>query len=469
MFQGILQWLRKVLDKMIKSSSIKSALGVDIEISPPMIEALQKWGLMYINKASWLSEFVKSLNLSAAIAGEISRSATIEMEVDISGSSRADFLAEQFEKVIPRLREQVEYGNAKGGLMLKPYISADEISVDYVQADMFYPISFDSNGNLISVVFSDHKKQGNDWYTRLEYHEFDKALSQYQIRNSAFKSSLQGVLGTEVSLSLVPEWADLEPDTTLENITAPLFGYYRFPLANAIDTTSPLGVSCYSRADGLIEQADIQWSDLVWEFESGKRAIYVDTQAFDKTSDEGKPILRDRRLYREMDRSDAIGQKHSLFDEWSPDFREASYLSGLDAILKRIEFTCGLAYGTLSDPAQIDKTATEIKASKQRSHATIKDTQKALEVALDQLAYAMDVWVSIGSLAPAGTYKIAYFFDDSIVTDRDTQIAQDRLDVIARNLAPWEFRVRNYGEDEATARKMVAEIQADQKVELFNE
>jgi hypothetical protein len=35
----------------------------------------------------------------------------------------------------------------------------------------------------------------------------------------------------------------------------------------------------------LIESADRQWSDLLWEFESGQRALYVDALAFGKDAD----------------------------------------------------------------------------------------------------------------------------------------------------------------------------------------
>ena len=85
-----------------------------------------------------------------------------------------------------------------------------------------------------------------------------------------------------------------------------------------------------------------------------------------------------------------------MFHEWTPSLREENILRGLDAILKRIEYACGLAYGTLSDPASVEKTATEIKASKQRTYATVTDTQKALQSALERLIWAMDVWTTIG-------------------------------------------------------------------------
>lgn len=455
MFQKILQWIQGVLNKMLNTSSVKQALNLNVAITPLMVEALQKWSLMYINQAPWVGGEIKSLNLPASIASELSRAVTIEMDVQISGSARADFLAKQMDKVVDNLRQYTEYATAKGGLWFKPYIKDDSIAVDYVQADQGYPIAFDTNGNMTAAVFADQKTIGQYFYTRLEYHEMTP--EGYVIKNMAYRSGTRDVLGAPIPLGTVDAWAELEPEATILNIEKPLFAYFKMPFANNIDPTSPLGVSAYARAVDLIEQADRQWSDFLWEFESGKRALYTDTLAFGKTTD-GKPVLPDKRLYRLLDlqgKLDAPG----LFEDWTPTLRETNILNGLDAILKKIEFNCGLAQGTISDPSSVALTATEIKMSRQRTYATITDMQKSLEDALENLLYAMDVWCTLGNLAPRGTYTANYTFDDSIVSDYDSQFVQDTQALGLQVMSKIEFRMRNYGEDEATAKKMLAMIE----------
>lgn len=442
---------------MLSPSNVKQATRLDVAISQPMATALQKWSLMYVNQSPWTTSEIKSLNLPAAIAAEIARAVTIEMEVEIAGSPRADFLAQQMIPVLNNIRTYTEYSAAKGGLMFKPYIKGNSIALDFVQADMFYPIAFDSNGNMTAVIFADQKTIGKDYYTRLEYHGLD--ANGYQITNTAYKSTMQSDLGTKVSLSAVPDWAELADSALIQGIDKPLFAYFRMPFANNIDPTSPLGVSVYARAVELIEQADRQWSDLLWEFESGKRAVYTDTDAFAKDST-GKPMLPNRRLYRLLNLASAQIDKPGFFEDYTPTFREANILAGLDAILKQIEFTCGLAQGTISDPSNVALTATEIKMSRQRTYATITDTQKALEDAIDQLLYAMDVWTTIGQLAPKGTYTATYQFDDSIVTDHDAQFMQDSQ-AIALGMPKYIFFMRNYGLSEADAKQWVTESQAE--------
>lgn len=461
MFQKILAWIREVINKMLGQSTVKDALKVDIAVSAPMAEALQTWSEMYADKAPWLTKDIHSMGLPAAIASEIATAVSLEMRVEFSGGARGTFLSEQFEPVLAVIREQVEKGAAKGGMMLKPYITGDKIAVDYVQADQFYPVAFDANGNITSCIFADQRTVGNTYYTRLEYHELTEA--GVLIRNLAFRSTTRDTLGQSVELGTLAVWADLLPEALVTGVDKPLYAYFRYPLANNIDSNSPLGISCYARAVKLIEDADKQWSNLIWEFESGKRAVYVDELAFTKDA-LGNVILPDRRLYRTLKMG---GTEDDFFETWSPEFREASIQSGLDTMLKKIEFTCGLAYGTLSDPQSVDKTATEIKTSKQRTYATITGTQKALEAALKHLIWVMDVWATIGKLAPIGPYEVVFEFDDSVVVDRDLQFKQDLQLVGASIMSKVEWRMRNFKESEAVAKQKIAQVQAEQPEDMF--
>ena len=273
MFSKLFQFIREVLSKMFPTQNLKQAMGVNTVVSPQMNSALQLWSLMYANQAPWLNEGVTSLGLPVSISSEIARMATIEMKVEISGSPRAEFLCEQLEKLLPKIRQYIEYGNAKGGLIFKPYVINGKIAFDCVQADMFLPVSFDTNGNITHVVFADSRRVGQYWYTRYESHSL--VGNVITIRNVAYKSSTQYSLGSQCALSEIADWEGLREESGVKDVIAPLYGYYRYPSANNVDTTSPLGVSCFSRAQDanggvqLIQQADEIYSSLVWEFVSG--------------------------------------------------------------------------------------------------------------------------------------------------------------------------------------------------------
>ena len=132
----IIDFLKRVI-RTIRKDDLKKILNTDIAISDKMNYAIALWTKLYKNHADWLDEDTKSLNLPSSIATELARLVTVEMKSEISGSIRADFLNEQYIRILPDLRNVTEYACEKGGIILKPYISGKDINVDYVQDDRF--------------------------------------------------------------------------------------------------------------------------------------------------------------------------------------------------------------------------------------------------------------------------------------------------------------------------------------------
>lgn len=435
---------------MVSASEVEKKVRDGGEISEKMKKALDLWSKMYDNDSPWCGDRVKSLNLSAAIASEVARLTTVEMKSEVSGSDRAEFLNKAYQPVLENLRRFVEYGCAKGGLVLKPYVSGDKILVDFIQADKFFPTTFDSSGRITGAIFIGQIKKNGFIYTRLEEHTIENKV--YKIVNRAYLSRTEGLLGKEIPLNQVAEWKELSPKVLIKNVDRLLIGYFKVPYANAVDPGSPLGVSVYARACDLIREADKQYSRLLWEFESGERALYVSDMAF-RVDKNGRAIIPDKRLYRLL----SLEQSgDDLFSDWTPNLREENILRGLNSILRKIEFNCGLAYGTLSDIDNVDKTAEEIKASKQRSFSMICDVQKSLAKALEELVYAMDVLCSLYKLSPDGKCCVSFEFDDSTVTDRSAEFAEKQQLLKSGIMQPWEFRMWYFGESEEVAKKAVS-------------
>ena len=438
---------RKRMVEMFNNDAAGGALKLASGVSEKMKDALCLWRAMYDNEAPWLTKDVKSLNLPAAIAAEMARLTTVEMRSEVSGSERADFINKAYGDVLVNIRRFLEYGCAKGGFIMKPYVCGGKIMVDFIQADRFFPTTFDSAGKITGAIFIGQIKDDGKIFTRLEEHRISGG--KYIITNRAYASKTEGVIGKEIPLGEVDAWAGLSPETTILNVDKLLVGYFRVPYANAVDSASPLGVSVYARACELIEEADKQYSRLLWEFESGERALYVSDMAF-KVDMRGRAIVPDKRLYRML----SIEQGgDDLFSDWTPTLREEHILRGLNSILRKIEFNCGLAYGTLSDVDNVDKTAEEVKASKQRSYSMVCDMQKALKNALCDLAEAMDALCSLYNLAPEGEYNISFEFDDSTVSDRAAEFLEKQQLVESGIMQPWEFRMWYFGESEEQAKK----------------
>ena len=338
---------------------------------------------------------------------------------------------------------------------MKPYVSDGHIEVDMVQADRFFPVKFNSRGEVIAAVFMETVTIGKQVYTRLEYHRHDEKTATYYIINKAFvRQDLDNVevLGKEVPLSAVPEWADLEETVTIINVKKPLFAYFKIPNANNVDDSSPLGVSVYSRAVDDIKEADYQWTRILWEFEGSELAIDGDVSLFKRKENGEFDLPKGKeRLFRMMDFDDDKEQ----YKVFAPPIRDESLINGFNAILRRVEFNSGLAYGTLSDLNTVDKTAEEIKTSKQRSYSTVSDIQKALQKALEQLIYAMDVIAQLANLNGGKKYEISFDWDDSIVIDKEQELQSMQQDATAGLIRKEIYIAAKYGVSEEEALKMM--------------
>lgn len=401
----------------------------------------------------------------------------IRTEEPVGNSERAEYLNKQYEKLKKVLRKQIEYGIAKGGLVIKPYIVVNdsvneetgtdiEIEFEFVQADEFYPLAFDAAGRITEAAFLQTKVEDDAVYRRLEYHKWEN--NTVTVINKAYRAvdtaqfgiNADTGLGKEVPLTDIPEWKDLQEKTTIEDISQPLFAYFRMPEANTVDPTSPLGVSGFSKAVKLIKDADMQYSRLLWEYEGGEMAVNIDRDAFkymeDETGGHTKLPNLQERLYRLVDLT-----QEDLFQPYAPALRDESYNMGLNVILMRIEDVTGLSRGTLSDATQEAKTATELKILRQRSYQTNADIQQSIEQTLKDVIYIMNVFCDLYDITPDGEYNVSFEWDDSIIIDIDSELSK-RITLQQNGLiSKVENRMWYFGETESQAREALAKIHAE--------
>ena len=454
MFNKILGWIRSVINKMF-NVNIGTKFNVNVAISDKMVTAISLWEKMYKDEAPWLNDNVISAGLPSSISRELATLTLVEFDSEITGSKRADFLNERYKKIKKKLRKNLEYGCSLGNLVFKPYVANNQLLVDIVKGTNFFPVEYDSNEDCTAGIFVSRKVEGKYFFTRLEYHELDTSTRKYTIKNKAYMSSSEETLGQEISLKAVKDWEDIEEIVGINNIEKPLFGYFKIPFANTIDPDSPIGVSVYSRAAKLIEEADKQFARLLWEFEGSELAIDADPTALQSSKMISEklelPKLKER-LFRATS-SNKDGK--AFYEVFSPEIRETELYKGFNDILKRIEFVCGLAYGTISDPELIEKTATEIMSAKHRSYSTVSDIQTSLEDALEDTIYAMDVLATLYHLAPLGKYETSYEWDDSILVDakeeQSIMMQEANMGYIKKEI----YLMKRYGVTEEQAKEMM--------------
>lgn len=414
-------------------------------VSLTMEQHIGLWYAMMVNTPPWQNCDVKAVGLPAAICREVARPTLVEFTANITGSKRADYLNENFQTAKENFNRALELGLALGGVALKPYIYGDKMLVDVTGAAGFQPTKFDPSGHCIGGVFKDKPvKVNGTYYVRLESHELNGTT--YTIKNKAYYSDSAGSVGADAQLTTIPEWADIEPEVAIENVDGPLFAYFKPPIANTADSNSMCGMSIYGDAATveLIKQADEQWERLRWEYKSSERKVLMDGTS--STAD-----MFNKRLFE----IGPFSPNGDFFQHIEPQIRDDAIYRGFQNTLRRVEFNIGLSYGDISDPQTIEKTATEIRSSKQRKYVLVSSIQAALAHTFDSLIYAMDVYASLYGLAPAGDYEATYDWGDSILDDQETkdkEFSRDLQLTSAGVMNPWELRAKYFNEDEDTAK-----------------
>ena len=442
MFDGLKRLWGRIVS-MFYYTTLKNIIGKDVVLSQPMIDAINKWKKMLVGNADWCGDIVESLKLEEGICREFADSVLVEMEAKILNNDNMDAV---LQKSLSDMNKKLQTGLALGAMVLRP-LGPDK--AEYVAADKFIPISFDDSGTPNDIAFLVVKCVGeNDYYTRVERHYFTNG--NLTIENKCYHSQSQSDIGQNCSLEEVAEWANILPGPiTYPGMTEMDFGYYQNPIENKVDGSS-CGVSVYESAENLIRKADVQGARLDWEYDSGERAIHVDERALKNRG--GKTYLPrlKKRLYKGLNLDD---NNKDLYKEYSPEMRDEAFRRGLEEYKREIEFNVGLAYGDLSDAQEVDKTATEVLASKTRKYNRVTAIQGKLEECLNGFVNALAFYN--GSYMSVVEFTCE--FNDSILADEESERQQDRQDVSMGVMSLLEYRMKWYNEDEETAKSKIPE------------
>jgi A118 family predicted phage portal protein len=446
MFERIINFIKGAINKMFNTADIAKDFNIDISTSDEVLSAIERWSAIYNGKAPWINEEVKSLHVEKTLCEKVAKAVTIEFKSKVD-DKEVDKIYQRF---IKNIRTNTEYALGKGGMFFKPFYANGKIKISCIQADKFIPTKFDSTGELLGAIFIDQITRGKEIYTRLEYQELnDTTLT---IKNKAYKTTLHNanILGNQIALSQVQDWANIQEEIQINDVNRLLGGYFKIPIANPVDNTSPVGVAIFANAIGTLEEIDKQFSRTLWEYEGSELAIDIDELMFKKDK-AGNSILPKgkERLYRTID---IDGDKTSKWNVFSPAIRDTALFNGLNEWLRQCEIQCGLVFGIISKIENIEKTATEIKSSKQDYYVTVSDIQGALQTALEDLIYSIDILMSLYGIKHKVGALASFDWDDSILIDSEKKQSQSLIERNAGLIDDIEYFVqtRDYSEEEAT-------------------
>lgn len=461
---GLITWIKGVVSRMFRKD-IERIFGIKGIYSGVMEAEIRRWNNIVANVPEWrdINDDIDSINFAKFITTETAKKICLDIDINVSGSPRADYIALVTDRLKRVLRDKVEDACAVGGIMFKHNGSEGTACIDYIMPENFLVTDINSNGDIMGCVFMDTLQKGSVYYRRLEYHRFEGNI--YLISNKAFKSKDENTLGKEIELSALSEWAEIESEVGIDNLKRPLFAYYKMPYNNTIDRISPLGVSVFSNAIKELRDLDIAWSRKSGEIEDSKHITFVTPDVVQYANKHNNKLPR---FVRAADIS-GLSTENNIHEHTATLLTDQR-INDINSILAMISTKCGFSQGEFRlDPRTGMVTATQIEADDRETIETIKDMRDALKNTIEHLIYIIDVYCSLYNYAPFGIYETSYSFGD-LTYNWDEDRARHWQYVQSGKFPLWMYYVKFEGMSDDEAKAIVAEAKKENEQKgLFDE
>lgn len=340
-----------------------------------------------------------------------------------------------------RGNQLIELAFALGTGAFVEYLDNGEVVIDYVRGSMVYPLAWD-NGVITECAFASERKQGTEKYIYLNIHRRD-AQGRYIIENKMFKRNGE---------TIAP--ADLPEGVAEEVATGSELPYYQIIMPNIVnnaDLSSPMGISVYANAIDNLQNIDLVFDSYDNEFRLGKKRILVPltlTQSTMADSGVTRPVFDDNDVeFYVIETGDQTAQK---IDEMNGALRYDAFEAGIKTAINLAAYKCGFGENRYRFEGGTAMTATQVISQDSDLFRNLKKHELILDTALQGLVKA------IAQMAGIAIGEITIEFDDSIIEDEDKERQRFMQEIREGLRQPWEYRVKYFGEDEATAKAMTA-------------
>lgn len=311
-----------------------------------------------------------------------------------------------------RANRLIELTYALGTGAFVEYLDASgDIVIDYIRADMIYPLSWD-NGDVTECAFGTQKTVNGKELIYLQIHRLGNEAEgedpdRYYIENKYVE------VETGESLE-APEDVMTIADT---GSYTPLFQIITPNICNNIELDSPLGISVYANSIAQLKGCDLVYDSYMNEFVLGRKRVLVPiTMAKMQMEKDGitQPAFdaNDNVFYQmPQDRNSDLG-----ITEIDMNIRAQEHDMAIQRSMDVLSFKCGLGAGRYKFESGGVKTATEVISDKSDLYQNRQKNAIILNDALIRMVAA------IAFLDKKETERASVDFDDSIIEDTNTTI-----------------------------------------------
>ena len=351
---------------------------------------------------------------------------------------------------------QKENGDIDGGIYTLRFATSEHI----------VPISWDGSDITEAAFYSIKTVKGNT-YVILEIHTKDpeKTDGSYIVQTKVFLIQNEELVDQSDNLLQVFNLAEI-----LKFPFKP-FHVCTSNIANNIVEGFPLGVPAIANAIDEIKTCDIYFNNFAQDGALGKKRVfiseeYVDTQI---VKDEDGNVVRRVPVNPEYNQSPFYimkkdmmlnGGTPAIYQEFNPVLRVAENKEALQQALNMLSLKVGLGnqFYVFNQAGYV--TATQVRVSNMPLTYNINKQRTPYWRFIQDICHSLVALANTNGEKLSSDAEINVEWDDSLLKDPDVEKTSDLQAVSQGIMTAWEFRVKWMGDDEKTAKKILAEERA---------
>lgn len=335
--------------------------------------------------------------------------------------------------------------------------------LDYLPAECILPITI-RHGVVIDCAFASEVILDGKSCVYLQTHQCGK--DGYTITNEYFTSKNSDSESASYEPATLPEGMVKSFNTGSK---VPWFALMSPAECKNISGGPGLGMAVFAEAVDAARHVDLAFDNYIQDIYLGQKKVFYnkrltkgyidkDGQEHIMTPDE----VRQQQFFMlpGEDDPDAAAQWH----EYNPDLRVEANSQAVQDALDYFSFKCGLGTHHYQFQAGNIATATQYTGDRQDMVQHANRHQTNIESALIKIFRAL-LWAGktiIGAPVNPDT-DIRISFDDSYVIDTESRLANMKDDAVHGFIPKYKYLMERYGYDEETAKKLVAEADAENR------
>lgn len=348
----------------------------------------------------------------------------------------------------------------QGGLFADERTKTDII---YVSASQIIPLRVE-HGEIIDVAIVSENvvNDKKEYYIEIHKLQYKDEKEIYFISNTYLDEQ-----GNEIQKEDIAKQYTVNSNVSLFSIMKPAIAN---PINENYNIINGLGFSVYGTALPQLKACDITYHNFVMDFYlGGKKVFYNKKIVQTKTikDSEGReievPIYPDdltRQQWKTYGNEMQNLQQEPAIKEYNPDLRVEEDTAGIQFALNVFAFKGGLGTGYYKFDSGRGNviTATQYVGDRQDLITNANKHRKNVDEFVSGIAKAILLLGRILFKEPVTEDCIVKVTDkDGFMVDTETAKQEFRQDIAQGIRKEWEYRVKFFGEDEETAKKMVAD------------